>query len=136
MPSQNRRSHFRPLVPVLLIGCALVASWSVFAGGAGGSQAHGPSKVQCGEERWPVKTLSDHRAHLVDFHPQATTVDALRHKGRPDVGTDSPRFPGVERTTFRVHVQLVTMVTEDDRDVHLVNRAAEAPLAHDDRRVP
>jgi hypothetical protein len=47
-------------------------------------------------------------------------VKALRKKSRPDVGTDSPRFPGVEETTFRVKAQLVGMVTEDDRDIHLV----------------
>jgi len=88
------------------------------------SAAHG---LKCGEERWAVKTLSDSRAHLVNFHPQTTTVNRLRHKQRPSVGTDTPRLPGVERKTFQMRGRLVEFVTEDDRDIHLVIASPRHP---------
>lgn len=79
-----------------------------------------PHKLRCGEERWPVKTLSDRRARLVDFTPKHSSVEALRRKSRPAIGTDTPRLPGPERTTYRVHARLIAFATEEDRDVHLV----------------
>lgn len=106
----------------VVAAAVLSAALASVATTATGKSSPQPSaqKLKCGEERWPVKTLSDKRAKLVNFHPKHTTVDKLRRKPRPDVGTDSPRFPGVERRTFRVRARLVEFVVEDDHDVHLV----------------
>jgi hypothetical protein len=105
---------------VVLVGGLIVAGACVSLAGADGQHEQAHSKLQCGEERWGVKTLSDARAHLVDFDPQPATVNGLGQKPRPVIGTDTPRSPGPEQTTYRVQAQLVGMVSEDDRDVHLI----------------
>src|SRR5881227_491249 len=64
----------------------------------------------CGTERWAVKTLSDNRARLVNFHPRRASVAGLRRKPRPQVSEGSPRLPGVEETTYRVRARLVEFV--------------------------
>jgi hypothetical protein len=76
--------------------------------------------LSCGGERWPVKTLSDARAHLVDFHPRRTTVTRLRHKRRPHIEDDSPRRRGAERKTFRVRARLLKFARFGDHDIHMV----------------
>jgi hypothetical protein len=76
--------------------------------------------LSCGGERWPVKTLSDGRAHLVDFHPRRTTVTRLRHKRRPHIEDNSPRRRGAERNTLRVRARLVKFARAHDHDIHLV----------------
>jgi len=77
--------------------------------------------LSCGGERWPVKTLSDRRAHLVDFHPRRTTVTRLRHKRRPHhIENDSLRRRGAERKTFRVRARLLKFAAFDDHDIHVV----------------
>ncbi len=77
--------------------------------------------LTCGVWRWPVKTLSDPKAGDVHYSPASTSVDHLRSLPAP-AGLDSttPRLPGVEMATYRLKVQLVEAVIEDDRDVHLV----------------
>jgi hypothetical protein len=77
--------------------------------------------LSCGGERWPVKTLSDGRVHLVDFHPpRRTTVNRLRHKRRPHIGGNSPRRRGAERKTFRVRARLLKFAQFGDHDIHMV----------------
>jgi hypothetical protein len=88
--------------------------------GAVGPGATAAGFNHCGEERWAVKTLSDRRARRVDFDPQTTSVRALRRKPKPTIGTDTPRQPGVEMTTYRVRASLVEFKEEDDHDIHLV----------------
>jgi hypothetical protein len=76
--------------------------------------------VRCGVERWPVKTLSDDRASVVDFKPKRTTVNALRRLDVPRVGRDTPRLDVVETATYRVRAQIVQAKREKDHDIHLV----------------
>jgi hypothetical protein len=76
--------------------------------------------LSCGGERWPVKTLSDGRVHLVDFHPRRTTVTRLRHKRRPHIEDNSPRRRGAERKTFRVRARLIKFARAHDHDIHMV----------------
>jgi len=53
--------------------------------------------------------------------PVDTTVDYLRTRPQPSgLTTSTPRLAGIERKTFRVKVQLITAVMEDDHDFHLV----------------
>jgi hypothetical protein len=107
----------------------LVAVVGAFVAGRDGSSNAGSTPAgdeeevdgarACGVERWRVKTLMDKDAGKVDFTPQATTVDALRARPAPATLSDR-RGRGVERTTFRVRADLVSMKREDDSDVHLV----------------
>lgn len=92
------------------IGCAAVCVAALILPSA----AHA-----CGTERWPVKTLTDQRARLVNLTPRRTTVDALRGK-RVVRDARGRRARGVERTTYRVTASLVGFKTEEDGDVHLV----------------
>jgi hypothetical protein len=98
----------------------------LLAGGASlavspeGQSAPG-QRLSCGGDRWPVKTLSDKRAHLVNFHPRHTTVYRLRHKRRPRVvESDSPRLRRAERKTFRVRARLIEFARRGDHDIHMV----------------
>ncbi len=76
--------------------------------------------LQCGEERWAVKTLSDPSATAVNFAPQASTVDGLRALLKPSVGQNTPRISPNEFQAYTIPVALVRMKLEDDRDIHLV----------------
>lgn len=76
--------------------------------------------VQCGVERWAVKTLSDPGATSVNFNPVLSSVDALRALPAPSVSSSTPRISGVETTTYTVTARLVAMKLEDDHDIHLV----------------
>jgi len=71
----------------------------------------------CGIVRWPVKTLTDRAARLVNVHPRATTVSALLRLAPTNTYT---RGRGVERTTYRIRARLVETKHEDDEDYHLV----------------
>ena len=44
-----------------------------------------PTGIQCGVERWPVKTLSDAEAGNVNFTPATSSVPALRALTRPRI---------------------------------------------------
>ena len=59
-----------------------------------------PVLTTCGEERWPVKTLSDADAGQLNFTPQDTTVDDLRALPRPATLPADNRIPPTEETTF------------------------------------
>jgi hypothetical protein len=88
--------------------------------GGGGDGGGGSGATSCGVERWAVKTLSDKRERLVEFKPRGSSVQSLREKPSPGVGSHTPRLKGVERKTYWVRAQLVEMKLEDDHDIHLV----------------
>ncbi|MBI5949914.1 MAG: hypothetical protein HY875_17390 [Chloroflexi bacterium] len=93
---------------------------SVVVPNIAGDSAPGPLGLQCGVERWDVKTLSDTPAVFVNYTPVDTTVDALRAMAAPAIGDHTPRISPLEFTTYRVTARLVEMKREDDRDIHLV----------------
>jgi hypothetical protein len=93
-----------------------VVALAVALGAAGTPSARAADR--CGVERWPVKTLTDSGASLVDFHARPTSVRRLRSLARP-THLDQ-RVAPVETTTYRVRVSLVSMKVEDDSDIHLV----------------
>jgi hypothetical protein len=106
-------------VVLLLAGGALLAASP--EGHSAPRSRSAATTLSCGGERWPVKTLSDRRAHLVDFHPRRTTVTRLRHKRRPHhIENDSPRRRGAERKTFRVRARLIKFARARDHDIHMV----------------
>src|SRR4051812_21518384 len=115
----------RRLLPALLI---LVFALSVAL--LPTSAAHPPSAhvaVKCGEERWPVKTLSDPKVGDVNFTPHDTSIGRLRNKPDPHTKSSTPRIEGVETTTYRVKARLIEFKREDDRDIHLVVGVPSAP---------
>jgi len=78
-------------------------------------------ETACGVERWAVKTLTDPAATSVNYTPKDTTVDALRARPAPPVGSHTTRLPGAEKRVFRVRgVALLRAKLEDDGDIHLV----------------
>src|SRR3954471_6673038 len=74
--------------------------------------------VKCGEERWPVKTLSDPKVDDVNFTPHDTSIGRLRNKPDPHTKPSTPRLDGVETTTYQVKARLIEFKREDDKDIH------------------
>ncbi len=83
--------------------------------------------VKCGEERWPVKTLSDSKVGDVKFTPHDTSIGRLRNKPDPHTKPSTPRLDGVETTTYQVKARLIEFKREDDHDIHLVIGVPSAP---------
>jgi len=79
-----------------------------------------PTPMACGEERWPVKTLSDADASLVNFTPVQSTVADLRSLTAPSSLPQNSRIAPTELTEYTVTAKLVEFKLEDDRDIHLV----------------
>jgi len=61
--------------------------------------------VQCGEERWPVKTLSDQDAAQVNFTPVQSSVAELRSLVPSASLPSSSRIAPTELTVFTVTAQ-------------------------------
>jgi hypothetical protein len=74
--------------------------------------------ASCDGWRWPVKTLSDKRAGLVNLSPRPTTVAALGRLRPPAKLT--ARVSGVETTTYRLQARLVGIQPMRDGDTYLV----------------
>jgi hypothetical protein len=74
----------------------------------------------CGEERWPVKTLTDSDASKVNFTPVPTTVAGLVAVPSPDGNSETSRLNTTEETTFEVRGRLVGYKHETDGDYHIV----------------
>jgi hypothetical protein len=66
--------------------------------------------------------LTDDAAGSVNIQDRvATTVEALRRRKVPaSWSSRAPRIAPVETTTFHVSVLLMSMIREDDADIHLV----------------
>ena len=79
-----------------------------------------PVGIACGEERWPVKTLSDKDAAQVNFTPVESSVAELRDLAPPPSLPPSSRIAPTELTVFTLTAQVVEMKFEEDRDIHLV----------------
>jgi hypothetical protein len=80
----------------------------------------------CGFERWPVKTLSDPQARLVDFAAHPATVRYLASLPANPGGQDS-RGP-LEERAFAVQARLVGVKREIDSDYHLILSAGGARM--------
>lgn len=80
-----------------------------------------PNALQCGAERWTVKTLSDPDAAKVNFKPVPATIGELAAMPPPKVYlSPDRRFPPVELTTYVVKARLIEYKREHDDDFHLV----------------
>src|SRR3954451_16868585 len=110
---------------LVTIGSALALGLALDLGGhSTGARA---TTSKCGEERWPVKTLSDPKVGDVDFTPHATSVGRLRNKPDPHTKPSTPRLDGVETTTYQVKARLIEFKREDDKDIHLVIGVPSSP---------
>ena len=77
---------------------------------------------QCGQERWPVKTLQDPDASQIHFTPVDSTVHTLREPKQPDgLRKIDPkvRLAG-EKQVYTVKALLIGFKRESDSDYHLV----------------
>lgn len=80
-------------------------------------------EVQCGKERWSIKTLADPAAKQIDFKDiNRTSVAALRKLPIPGgkIGRSAPRQKPDEFKVFQVNADLVSAKQEEDSDIHLV----------------
>ena len=100
-------------VPILILGTLLIGLLAIRSTGGAAPVASGTTR--CGEERWAVKTLSDKREHLVNFKPKDTTVNALRKKPSPGVGSDTPRIKGVAQAASKRGAVLVKDINPGDK---------------------
>ena len=114
-------------VRLLLLSILVAAVGVGLLQGAGAVAPRAAGATTCGEERWPVKTLSDKREKLVKFKPQDSSIGRLRKKPHPDVGPNTERIKGVETTDYHVAAQLIEMKMEDDHDIHLVISVPGSP---------
>jgi hypothetical protein len=134
----------RRRVGALFVAVA-VAALAALAAASARPATTAPNGVVCnGQERWPVKTLSDLDVDQVRLDPsqiKQTTVKALRQKKKPP-GSGEPdrnRIGPVETTVYEVKAALVearwiwntresvALKKKGDRDIHLVIAAASDP---------
>jgi hypothetical protein len=111
----------------ILIGTAIVIGLLVVRGPGGTQPLAAGARTTCGDQHWPVKTLSDPREKLVNYKPHDSSIGRLRKKPHPHVGPNTKRIEGVETTNYRVAARLVEMKLADDRDIHLVIAVPSAP---------
>jgi hypothetical protein len=105
-----------PLLFVFILAAIAIAVFFVARKGKESPEAG----ITCGEERWPVKTLSDRDAARVNLTPTAGSVAELRALPTPARRPISSRVAPVELTTYSVTARVVEFKIEEDRDVHLV----------------
>ncbi len=74
----------------------------------------------CGQERWPVKTMSDSMAKQVDLTPINTTVSELTSLRAPKTLPQNGRVVPTELNTYQLTARLVEAKLEPDNDVHIV----------------
>jgi hypothetical protein len=86
-----------------------------------GLEATPAKALSCGGFRWPVKTLSDTAASLVDYLPRTVTVKRLRSLDPPsNLESDTPRIHPVEFHTYKVKAELIGASLMADHDYHVV----------------
>ncbi len=81
---------------------------------------HEQGGAGCGKERWPVKTMDDPQAALVDPQPLAMSVAALRQLTAPTSLPADGRAAPWELRRVTVTARLVAARREQDHDFHLV----------------
>lgn len=74
----------------------------------------------CGEERWPIKNLTDADAGKVNLTPTATTVQYLVSQPPPSHLPEDQRIAPIELQVFQVTARLVGFEREADMDFHVV----------------
>ena len=120
MPGRYGRLLLVAVIALLAVAVLLILA----------QQKEGPDAgITCGEERWPVKTLSDHDAPRVNLTPVPASVAGLLALPTPARRPANFRVAPVELTTYSLSAQVVEFKIEDDRDVHLVIADLDNPGA-------
>jgi hypothetical protein len=86
-----------------------------------------PCGVQCGEERWHVKTLTDQDAGKVNFTPVVKSLVDLVSLSAPATNSENSRLNDIEKTTFTVRARLAGYKLETDGDFHIVVTDVQDP---------
>jgi hypothetical protein len=108
--------RFGPLLLLVVLAVVAVAAFAVLS-----HQKESPEAgITCGEERWPVKTLSDRDAARVNLTPVSGSVAGLRALPTPSRRPANSRVAPVELTTYSLTARVIEFKIEEDRDVHLV----------------
>jgi hypothetical protein len=76
--------------------------------------------LQCGVERWPVKTGTDALAGVVSLASTTTQIADLRALAAPASLPQAQRISPLELSTFTLDATLTSYSFEDDSDYHLV----------------
>jgi hypothetical protein len=97
---------------------ALAAIASVAAMDVGRAPA-ASTRLSCGVENWPLKTLTDPQGRLVRLRPKATTIRAINKRPMPHP-TPTSRDNAYERQVWKVRAQVVEYKHEEDGDIHIV----------------
>ena len=113
----TRRRGLRRHQVILVLGAATAATALVAPLISKGAKAApiASSRILCGVERWPVKTLQD-RPTLLSGH--RTTIAKLVQRPADRGGQDT-RSPS-ERFVYVVRAKLIQAKLESDEDIHLV----------------
>ena len=90
------------------------------------------SQIQCGKERWDVKTLSDPDTTKINFNQLVqTTVHEQVSLAAPGLGKDVPRSEN-ETTVYQIKCRILGFKSESgvkgDKDIHIV---LEDPDTHE-----
>ena len=132
-----------PRLRVIIVAAVIVAATSISAvvvprQGQGAQVLSAPAAAaeqeatrrirgaSCGVERWPVKTLTDSGARLVDLAVHPATVRYLGSLAASAGGQDS-RGP-LESRVFGVRARLVGVKRSADSDYHLILRDGGATM--------
>ena len=132
-----------PRLRVIIVAAVIVAATSISAvvvprQGQGAQVLSAPAVAaeqeatrrirgaSCGVERWPVKTLTDSGARLVDLAVHPATVRYLGSLAASAGGQDS-RGP-LESRVFGVRARLVGVKRSADSDYHLILRDGGATM--------
>ncbi|HWF44320.1 MAG TPA: hypothetical protein VG537_06740 [Candidatus Kapabacteria bacterium] len=81
--------------------------------------------VECGVERWQVKTLTDADAASIDWTPIASSIRDQDTNVQVSVQEETPRMK-FEEQVVSIPCTIVAFKQEDDSDIHLVLRNALA----------
>jgi hypothetical protein len=113
---------------LLSVSTVVVLLSGIACAGAGKQTAADPGAT-CGEERWPVKTLSDRDAQRVSLTPVPVTIGEFRAIPTPRSRPQSARVRPVELTVYTVKALVLEFKLEDDDDIHLVVADPSDPSA-------
>lgn len=103
-----------------LVAAFAVACAGILAGGGDRTPTPFDPGASCGQERWPVKTLSDSDAGRINLTPVPASVRELTALATPRSRPRASRVPPVELRTYSLRVQVVEFKLEEDDDVHVV----------------
>jgi|KBSSwiStaDraftv2_1062776.scaffolds.fasta_scaffold18177_7 hypothetical protein len=82
--------------------------------------ARQPCGVQCGLDRWAVKTLNDRDLSRIKGIPISTTVESLSTLKAPRSRPTDRRVAPAERRLFCVEAWFVEVWPQTDRDLHVM----------------